>query len=297
MMAPAKRRKRDQLKVTIAPFKKAEDYKTCVDIQREVWGCSDLEIIPPAMLMAADHCGGLNLGAFNSLGEMVGFASSIVGNEKGEPIHHSYMLAVRKAYRNFDVGFKLKLAQRREALRQGIAKITWTFDPMQPMNAYFNFGKLAVWSNTHWEDFYGETTSFLDRGLPTDRFYACWELEAKRVEERLEDGPPRHDARKELKKYEVVNRLEPVAPGMAICSPLKLGAVSSPFLFEIPYNLPEIKNRNLGVALEWQGKLRQLFRTCFRKGFSATDFLLMEDEGRLRTFYLLEKPAGERKKK
>jgi len=33
--------------------------------------------------------------------------------------------------------------------------------------------------------------------------------------DRLEQGPPRHDLRKELKKYAVVNRLEDVAPGMA----------------------------------------------------------------------------------
>jgi ATP-dependent Clp protease ATP-binding subunit ClpX len=58
------------------------------------------------------------MGAYNSLGELVGFALSMLGSSSGEPIQHSYMLAVRVAYRNFDVGFKLKMAQRKEALKR-----------------------------------------------------------------------------------------------------------------------------------------------------------------------------------
>jgi len=34
-----------------------------------------------------------------------------------------------------------------------------TFDPMQPLNAYFNLGKLGVWSNSYLENLYGESTS------------------------------------------------------------------------------------------------------------------------------------------
>ena len=291
-MTPVTRRKRrDEIKVTIGPFRSLADYSTCVDIQREVWHFEDIDIIPVAMLLAADHCGGISLGAFNSLGEMVGFATSIVGCEDGQLLQHSHMLAVRLAYRNFDVGYKLKLAQRKETLRRKIGLITWTFDPMQPLNAYFNLGKLGACAGVYDENFYGETTSTLHRGLPTDRFLARWELESPAVEKRLESGPPRHDLRKELKKYTIVNRLEEVAPGMTASSALKLNCTESELLFEVPYNLPDIKNRNLGVALEWQGKMRQLFRTYFKRGYAATDFWVAEEEGHLRAFYLLDKKS------
>ena len=83
---------------------------------------------------------------------------SILGLLDGKPIHHSYMLAVRAAYRNFDVGFKLKMAQRKEVLKRKISLITASFDPMQPLNAYFTLGKLGAWANTYEENFYGETT-------------------------------------------------------------------------------------------------------------------------------------------
>jgi chorismate synthase len=289
-MTPAERRKkRDEIKVTIGPFRNLDDYATCMEIQREVWRCNDVEIVPVALLRAMDHHGGLCLGAYNSLGEMVGFAASLLGSEHGELLQHSHLLGVRNAYRNFDVGFRLKLAQRKETLRRKIRTITWTFDPMQPMNAYFNLGKLGAWANVYVENFYGDSSSPLDRGLPTDRFLARWELESKSVTERLDCGPRRHDLRKELKKYTTINHLEDVAPGMATSSPAKLNCTADEFLFEIPYTLPEIKGRNLGVSLEWQGKVRQVFRNYFKKGYAAADFWVAEDEGHLRAFYFLEK--------
>jgi predicted GNAT superfamily acetyltransferase len=289
-MTPAPRkRRRDEIKVTVGPFRNLEDYKTCVDIQREVWRFADIDIVPPPMILATDHCGGITLGAYNSLGEMIGFVTSVLGREDKRLLQHSHMLAVRQAYRNFDVGYKLKLAQRRETLRRDIDLITWTFDPLQPLNAYFNLGKLGASAGVYSENFYGETTSLLHYGLPTDRFITRWDLESPVVDKRLETGPPRHDLRKELKKYTIINRLEDVAPGMTTSSPVKLNCSDDILLFEIPYNLPDIKNRNLGVALEWQGKMRQVFRAYFKKGYAATDFWVAEEEGHLRAFYYLEK--------
>ncbi len=289
MTTAERRKKRDEIKVSVGPFRNLNDYNACMDIQREVWRCSDLEIVPVAMLRALECHGGMCLGAYNSLGEMIGFVASILGMEHGEVIQHSHLLGVRNAYRNFEVGFKLKMAQRKESLKRKIRVITWTFDPMQPLNAYFNLGKLGAWSNVYFENFYGDSTSPLDRGLPTDRFLTVWELDSKSVVDRLENGPPRRDIRKELKKYPIINRLEDAAPGMATCSALKLNCTADDCLFEMPYNLPEIKSRNLGVALEWQGKVRQVFRSYFKRGYAATDFWVIEDEGHLRAFYFLEK--------
>ncbi len=288
-MTPVKRKKRGDIKITIGPFRNMSDYEVCTDIQREVWRCEDIDVIPVSLLVASDQHGGFSLGAYNSLGEMIGFCWSILGYENGEVIQHSHLLAVRTAYRNFDVGFRLKLAQRKETLRRKINAISWTFDPMQPMNAYFNFAKLGATSCRYLENFYGQTTSPLHRGLPTDRFEARWELKDPHVEERLESGGPRHDLRKELKKHPAINQLEDLSPGMTISSPLKLNITADQLLFEVPYNLPDIKARNLGLALEWQGRMRQAFRNYFKKGYAATDFWVAEDEGHLRAFYFLEK--------
>jgi predicted GNAT superfamily acetyltransferase len=290
-MAPAVRRKKrkDEIKVTIAPFRNLADYKACEDIQREVWHSQDIDIVPVSLLLAIGRTGGIILGAYNSLGELVGFALSMLGWSEGEPSQHSYMLAVRVAYRNFDVGFKLKMAQRKEALKRKIKLVTSSFDPMLPLNAYFTLGKLGACADTYEENFSGQTTSLPDRGLPTDRILARWDLESNAVVHRLENGPPRHDVRKELKQRAVINHMVEVAPGMMNSSPVKLNCTAQQFLFEVPYNLPEIKNRDLGLALEWQGKMRQAFRHYFKKDYAATDFWVAEQDGHLRAFYVLEK--------
>lgn len=291
-MSPAvRRKKRDEIKMTISPFRGLTDYKSCVDIQREVWRFEDIDIYPTGMLIATDQCGGLALGAYNSIGEMIGFAYSVLSMEDGKLAQHSLLLAVRQAYRNFNVAFRLKLAQRKECLKRKIPTITWAFDPMQPLNAYFALGKLGATAHAYAEDFYGESSSVLHRGLPTDRLMARWNLESDRVEQCIEMGSPRHDLRKELKRYKVINRLEDAAPGMPVSTPLRLTGTDDRLLFEIPYNLPEIKNRNLGTALEWQGKLRQAFRHYLGKDYAATDFWVAEEDGHLRAFYFLEKKS------
>jgi predicted GNAT superfamily acetyltransferase len=287
-MAPAIRRKKrkDEIKVTIAPFRNLADFKTCEDIQREVWNSQDIDVVPAPMLLAANRSGGIVLGAYSNLGDLIGFAFSILALEGANLIQLSYMLAVRAAYRNFDVGFKLEMALRKESLKRKISKIQSAFDPMQPANAYFSLGKLGAWGDVYEENFCGETTSLLDRGLPTDRVLVHWDLEDSEVARRLETGPPRRDARKDLKQRPIINQLTETAPGMMVCSPVKLNCTSSQFLFEIPYNLQEIKNRDLGIALEWQGKMRQVFRHYFKKDFVASDFWVLEQDGRLRAFYL-----------
>jgi len=291
MMAPADRRKKrkDEIKVSIAPFGRPADYKSCEDIQREVWRLQDIDIVPVPLLLAVNRTGGILLGAYNSLGDLIGFAFSTLGSLDGELIHYAHMLAVRVAYRNFDVGFKLMLAQRKEVLKRKVRLIASSFDPMQPLNAYFTLGKLGARTNIYEENFCGETTSLPDRGLPTDRMLANWDLESSGVTHRLESGPARRDLRKALKQRTVINQLIEVAPGMMNSSPLKLSCTADELLFEVPYNLPEIKNRDLGIALEWQGKMRQAFRHYFKKGYAATDFWVAEQDGHLRAFYVLQK--------
>lgn len=281
--------KREEIKITICPFRGFADYDACADLQREAWGFEDIDIVSSPTLIVMDRYGGILLGAYNSIGEMIGFVCSMLGREGDEIVQYSHMLAVRTAYRNFNIGYRLKLAQRKESLKRGIAAISWTFDPMQPLNAYFNFGKLGARSHTYEENFYGATTSVLHRGFPTDRFVVRWDLESPKVRTRLEEGPPRHDLRKELSKYTRINALAEVESGLASCSSMKLGCAAHELLFEVPYNLPEIKSKNPALALEWLAKMRQVFRGYFKNGYEVTDFWVGEDAARTRAFYYLEK--------
>ena len=147
------------------------------ELQKDVWGIPDLDVVPLSHLVAAKAAGGVLLGAFDRE-TLIGFVYGFVSYEQGTVAHHSHMLAVNPAYRNFNLGYKLKLAQRERVLVQGIRVMTWTFDPLQSLNAYFNFSKLGVLSDRYFVNFYGEeAASFLHRN-GTDRlsdrgFHRC----------------------------------------------------------------------------------------------------------------------------
>lgn len=137
------------------------------ELQKDVWGLPDLDIVPLTQLVAAKASGGVVIGAFDQ-DTLAGFAYGFAGYEEGRVTHHSHMLAVRPEYRSFNIGYLLKLAQRERVLEQGIERMTWTFDPLQSLNAYFNFNKLGGVSERYFVNFYGEdAASFLHRNGTT----------------------------------------------------------------------------------------------------------------------------------
>src|SRR6476619_3928254 len=116
--------------IVIRDIRGQPEMRAAEELQKEVWGFSDIDVVPLTQLVAAKAAGGIVVGAFDRE-VLVGFAYGFVGYEDGNVTHHSHMLAVKPAYRGANVGYLLKLAQRRTALEQGIDRMTWTFDPLQ----------------------------------------------------------------------------------------------------------------------------------------------------------------------
>src|SRR5438034_7662387 len=169
-------------------------------LQKDVWGSIDLDVVPLTMLVASREVGAVLVGAYDE-SKLVGFVYGFPAYENGQVTHHSHMLAVRPEYRNSNLGYKLKLAQRERVLAQGSKRISWTFDPLQSLNAYFNFGKLGVLADTYKVNFYGEATSSFLHQIGTDRLWVEWLLDSRRVRERLEN-----------KRNESVPGLEDIQP-------------------------------------------------------------------------------------
>jgi predicted GNAT superfamily acetyltransferase len=157
-------------------------------LQREIWGVDDLEVYPALALKPQTEVGGILIGAFAE-GRLVGFVFGFPGILDGETIIHSDMLGISEGYRSHNLGYLLKLAQREAAIERGIRLITWTFDPLQSRNAYFNFSKLGVIADRYYVDYYGVTSSFLHR-FGTDRLWVTWLLNSRRVKERIKGSKP-----------------------------------------------------------------------------------------------------------
>lgn len=160
---------------------------SCVALQKEIWGFSDIEVIPLRMFVVARKIGGQVIGAFLE-DELVAFALAIPGVRGGHPYFYSQMLAVRKEHRNAGLGRRIKLFQRDDALQRGIELIEWTFDPLEIKNAYLNIQKIGAIARRYAVNQYGITSSPLQGGMPTDRLIAEWWLKSNRVENLLATG-------------------------------------------------------------------------------------------------------------
>jgi len=236
------------------------------DLQKEVWGLDDRDINPLTQLMAARQTGGQLIGARDGP-TLVGFVYGFVGLEHGRTVHHSHMLAVRPAYRNSDVGYKLKLAQRERVLAQGITRMTWTFDPLQSLNAYFNFCKLGVVSDTYKINFYGPETSSVLHRIGTDRLWVTWLLDSGRVQQRLEGKPDRHEIDSQTQPLVTVD-----AEGWPRELAVKTGLSGEQAFIEIPSDIDSLQRQNAEQAVQWREATRRGFTEAFAAGFQIRDF-------------------------
>jgi predicted GNAT superfamily acetyltransferase len=166
-----------------------QEFQDAVQLQKDIWGFDDIELLPVRLFVVATKVGGQALGAYDA-DRMIGFCLAIPGLKPGGGSYlHSHMLGVMPDYRDTGIGRMLKLAQREDALGRSIDLIEWTFDPLEIKNAYFNMQRLGAIVRRYVRNQYGTTTSHLHGGLPTDRCVAEWWISSARVKA-VVDGKP-----------------------------------------------------------------------------------------------------------
>jgi len=180
-------------------------------------------------------------------------------------------LGVTAGARSAGHGRLLKLAQREAALAMGIDLVEWTYDPLQAFNAHLNFARLGVVVEEYEENIYGESSSPLHRGSPTDRFVAEWHLSDAHVERRISaKGRLIRDA--SVASAPLVNPakdapwLEPVEG--------ELDHEARRVLVEIPVGFGEMQAAVPDLALRWRMTTRRVFQSYFSRGYRAVDFFL-----------------------
>lgn len=248
--------------IVIRDVEGSAELRAVEKLQKEIWGLPDLDIVPLSQLVAVKEAGGVLLGAYDDA-TLIGFIYGFAGYEHGQMAHHSHMLAVLPAYRNCNLGQKLKLAQRDRVLAQSVKIMTWTFDPLQSLNAYFNFRKLGVVADRYFENFYGEDApSFLHRN-GTDRLWVTWPLVARAKEE--EDSP-------EIDLEQVIPLVQFTAEESPVCSTLEEGLSFEQAVIEIPDNINELQERSSDLTWVWRVATRWAFTKAIDAGYLVVDF-------------------------
>ena len=266
-------------------IEKISEMRAVEQLQKEVWGFSDRDIVPVLTLIPTIEVGGVLVGAFDKE-RLVGFAYGFIGREKGNLILHSNMLAVLPQYRCQNLGYKLKLAQRERALATGIGIMTWTFDPLQSRNAHLNFAKLGVVSSRYKIDHYGdESSSFLHQNIGTDRLWVWWELDSLRVRQRLQSD-------EQERMIPSVPRDAITLAGLTADGPsskcgLHEAIGSEHLLIEIPADINSLQHQDVHVARRWREITRKAFVEALAAGYVIKEFYRPTGAGQVNGAYLL----------
>jgi predicted GNAT superfamily acetyltransferase len=276
--------------ITIRDLKSLDDFKRLEALEREVWGSSDADTTPVALAIANKEAGNIWLGAFDGK-ELAGFAFGFLGMEKEHLMVHSHMLAVRGSYRDSDLGYKLKLAQRERALAMRIQEMTWTFDPLQSKNAHLNFAKLGVISDSYKVDFYGpETSSVLHRNS-TDRLWVRWPMASRRVKERLQGKNQRSELLESLATVAPLIRFN--GDGKPARAELAAALSRQRVVIEIPTDIDSLEKKDFALAREWREATRWAFSETLKAGFFVAEFCRTVRGQQGPGAYLLEKGSIE----
>lgn len=252
-----------------------EDYRAVVRLEQEIWGYTDpADIITVPVFIITVKRGGILIGAFDDQDRMVGFAFSLVGFKGGRATQWSHMMGVVPEHRRGGLGRALKLAQRERALAAGFDLMEWTFDPLQALNAHLNFATLGVVCDEYARNVYGESTSALHKGTPTDRFVVEWHMRTPHVERRVSRNDRALSVRAvEAAEAPTVNATREAGPWRRPIA-CDLGVEAPRLWVEVPASFTEMQQQAPDLALEWRHQTREVFETYFSRGYKAIDFEL-----------------------
>ncbi len=182
------------------------------------------EVVPFDLGIAVLHVGAYCSAAYDG-DEMVAASFGFRGvfNDKG--ILHSHVTGSFQP----GAGYALKQHQFNWAKQQGLAGITWSFDPLVRRNCVFNFDKLGATAVEYLPNFYGTMTDEINAGDDSDRLFVYWDLAQGRA-----DGNVSPDA----------------------------------ISVEIPEDVEALRRTDLAAAKAWRVKTRETLEPLMAKGWT-----------------------------
>ncbi|WP_339228945.1 GNAT family N-acetyltransferase [Oceanobacillus sp. FSL K6-2867] len=253
-------------KLDITEITTLNELREVQKLEESVWHMS---AIPLHQTFTALTNGGIILGAYDSE-KLIGFLYSFAGFDGKNAYLCSHMMGILPAYRKDGIGRRLKLKQAALAKEMGYEMITWTFDPLESVNAYLNLHKLGAKGVYFKENHYGELGDEFSQGLPSDRFQIMWDITQTCKEK--EAVPV--DAANILLQMDS-DDYKPILTDNYHASDSMERDV---WLVAIPANYQSLKEENFDLAKTWRLITQGLFRRLFQHGYQAFDFIHYADD-------------------
>ncbi|MBU9712600.1 GNAT family N-acetyltransferase [Evansella tamaricis] len=256
--------------IEISQLTSVEEMKRIQTLERLIW---NMDPLPYHQTLTVSKNGGLLLGAFDGE-ELVGFSYGFPGWKDGKVYLCSHMLGILPNYQKGGLGRQLKEKQRSLALSMGFDLITWTFDPLESVNAYLNLHKLKGLGASYIENYYGELDDSLNNGLPSDRFLVEWWIDSPYVDD-MDLSETESSSTESIGGKGWLFQPELSKSGYPIPKETNgtfhLDPNVDEYFLPIPQNFQSIKLRDGQLAADWRFISRDWINTLMENGFVAVD--------------------------
>lgn len=244
------------------------EFREVMGLEHDIWGYGEPEdAVGVPVFVITTKRGGILLGAYDG-DRMVGFVYSLAGLRRGTPVQWSHMLGVLPAYRGTGLGRRLKLEQRQRSLAMGVELMEWTYDPLQALNAHLNFTRLGAVAEEYHVNVYGDSSSTLHRGNPTDRLIAQWWMRSAEVDRLARGGAPMPpDATSLPHVVSAVQRGEWAEPAR-----VELGRGDAQVAIAVPGGFTEMLEADPGLVQAWRLATREAFTHYLGRAYRVVGF-------------------------
>lgn len=244
-----------------------DDARRAAELFAVVWQRSD-GVGPVTPELAWALAGGGNYVAIAERdGQVIGATLGFRAFDADGDHLHSHLAGVHPGLQGTGVGYALKLHQRAWALGAGLARVSWTFDPLVSRNCYFNLMKLGAQVCGFYPDYYGPLLDSMNGGDDSDRCLVIWHVApggASLGGRAPGSGPDVED----LRAAGVQVLVQPGPEGRP--TPDGVPPAGAVALLRVPDDIVALRRSEPGTARAWRAELRGALSRAFEAGYALT---------------------------
>lgn len=254
-------------RVTIRQLDGMDELRRVCDLYEQIWHFGSKGApVTSELLRAMSKAGSYVAGAFDGdqlVGACVGFFAP-----PAQEAMHSHIAGVSPRARGRSVGFALKVHQRAWAMTQGVAEISWTFDPLVGRNAYFNLAKLGARPAEYLANFYGPMHDGINGNDDTDRLLVSWVLDDPGVVAACNGVHRPVDLSKE-RATGAATAIEMSDEGEPVVHPPRPGRT---VLVTVPRDIERLRAEDAACAARWRKAVREVLGGLLADGAHIRGF-------------------------